>query len=275
MFSAGEINVEWMLEFEFNAQGQKRAAMLAGQTSPTTLVDKHYTKKFLSFNLNLTSRLHRTSMISMLCARNLLDYGYISAGFIGNHPEWSQFLHEVKYLYQYDTDTLKLLEDNADRIGKIGKLHLDSTSPIDHAYLLPSTDYLYRDTYFSVITETNGFKYPPFAGPWGGYSGCGRLLSEKTFKAIAYQHPFILVGIPNSLDLLRRIGYKTFSPWIDESYDTETDVARRLVMVVDEIKRLSELPPDQLTEFLNGVRAVCQYNYEVLMNKDVFTYRLN
>jgi hypothetical protein len=263
-----------MLEFEFNAMCQKAQLNGEGHTL-TTLIDKPYEKKFLSFNLNLVSRIHRTGLISLLCIRNILDKGHVSAGFDKWQPAWSDLIWGVRELFKNDPVQSKLIADNEQRILNIGKLTLDSKIEKDHAYLTTDTDYLYRDTYFSVITETNGFQWKPLAGPWGGETGCGRLLSEKTFKPVAQKHPFILVGIPNSLDLLRELGYKTFHPWIDESYDSEPDIVNRIVMVADEIERLSNLTSEQLTEFLNGVRGICDYNYENLMSKKAWTRKLN
>ena len=274
-YNQGEIKVEWMLEFEFNAKCQKEDIIRRSNNDLITLVDKSYKKTFLSFNLNLNSRIHRTGLLSLLCIRNLLDNGYISAGFDKWAEPWSRLIYGVRTLFQDDPVTSELIAANEHRILNIGKLSLDSTTEKDHAFLTTDTDYLYRDTYFSVVTETNGFKWPPLAGPWGGVTGCGRLLSEKTFKPIAQKHPIILLGINNSLDLLRQLGYKTFHPWINEDYDKESDNAKRVVMVADEIERLSNLTPGQLTDFLNGVREICDYNYNNLINKKVWTYKLN
>ena len=47
----------------------------------------------------------------------------------------------------------------------------------------------------------------------------GAFLTEKTFKAIKYGQPFVLVGGVGSLQALREMGYKTFDQIIDGSYD--------------------------------------------------------
>lgn len=273
-YNQDEIKVEWMLEFEYNVRNQK-LHLLRKNNNLITLVDKPYEKKFLSFNLKLVSRVHRTGLLSLLRIRNILDRGYISSGFDKWQPNWVELIPEVKTLFENDPELSKLIEENEHLLLSIGKLTLDSNTEKDHAFLTTDTDYLYSDTYFSVVTETNGFQWPPLASPWGGVTGCGRLVSEKTFKPIAQKHPIILLGINNSLDLLRQLGYKTFHPWINEDYDKESDNAKRVVMVADEIERLSNLTPDQLTDFLNGVREICDYNYNNLINKKVWTYKLN
>jgi hypothetical protein len=77
--------------------------------------------------------------------------------------------------------------------------------------------------------------------------------SEKIFKPMVYLRPFIVIGQSNSLKYLRKVGYKTFSQWIDESYDEEPDNEIRLTMAinsaidfisnVDIEKTMSEMQP--------------------------------
>lgn len=47
----------------------------------------------------------------------------------------------------------------------------------------------------------------------------GAFLTEKTFKAIKFGQPFVIVGGPGSLRALREAGYRTFDSVIDPSYD--------------------------------------------------------
>lgn len=50
--------------------------------------------------------------------------------------------------------------------------------------------------------------------------------SEKVFKPIACYHPFIVLGGRGELEILKGRGYKTFSDYFDESYDTLDDTER-------------------------------------------------
>ena len=86
------------------------------------------------------------------------------------------------------------------------------------------------------------------------------------------KHPFILVSIPKSLEVLRELGYKTFSPWINESYDLEEDDNTRMLMLVDEIERLTNLSSQELEEFLIAMKEICLYNYNILRDKKEFVY---
>ena len=274
-YKVGHIKVEWMREFEYNAKHQRLARSGNHLRWPlaTTLVDKKYDKKFLSFNRNMVSREHRASILALLCSMNVLDSGHISIGASDVAINWDYLLWAIIELHKNDAEILKLLEDNSEKIKNIGRIVLDeqTAGPQNLAYINSNVDYLYTDTYFSVITETNALA----TGPNGGYSGPGRLLSEKTFKPIAYCHPFIITARPHTLALLKGLGYKTFSPYIDERYDAVTDDSTRMIMIATEIKRLCELSPLELTEFLNNVKEICKFNYDNLLLNNNYITRLN
>lgn len=82
----------------------------------------------------------------------------------------------------------------------------------------------YNNTSFSVVVETQT-DLPTF-------------ISEKTFKPIAYYHPFIVWGSPFTLQYLHELGFETFSHIIDESYDDMLDDKKRLSAVCFEIDKL-------------------------------------
>jgi hypothetical protein len=133
---------------------------------------------------------------------------------------------------------------------------------INRAEFTHDTDHYYANSYFSVIAETtyhtkNG--HPE-----------ARFLSEKTFKAIAMRHPFVMVSVPGTLEVLKRMGYRTFESIIDESYDLELDDGKRMLKVVYEIKRLCNLTDTELTDFLSKAKEICDYNHRVLYSRDTF-----
>ncbi|CAB4133696.1 hypothetical protein UFOVP257_418 [uncultured Caudovirales phage] len=92
----------------------------------------------------------------------------------------------------------------------------------------------YQHTHFSLVSETwvvQHEQYPTF-------------ISEKTFKPIAWQHPFITFGVPNTLTYLHESGFETFGHIIDESYDKIIDVTLRLQKIFEIV---SELYKDYLS----------------------------
>ena len=94
------------------------------------------------------------------------------------------------------------------------------------------------------------------------YFGRRQHITEKTFKAIALEMPFVLVAPAGSLEYLREYGFQTFAGIFDESYDEETDDILRVEKVV---KLLKELDGVSLKE-RQGIHRAClprvQHNYD-------------
>jgi hypothetical protein len=104
------------------------------------------------------------------------------------------------------------------------------------------------------VTETNFFNGP-------------RFLTEKIFKPVKYRHPFILASTPKSLEYIRSLGYKTFSPIFNEDYDLEENPCKRMMMIVTEIERLCNLSDDEWTSMLIELDKICDYNFDILKSK--------
>ena len=90
-------------------------------------------------------------------------------------------------------------------------------------------------------------------------------VTEKIIKPIVGLQPFVVVGNAFSLKLLRSMGFKTFSPWIDESYDEIQDPVERARAVLKEIGRLVAMDFMQLKALLAPLDAVLAHNFEHLV----------
>jgi len=93
------------------------------------------------------------------------------------------------------------------------------------------------------------------------YFGRRTHITEKTFKAIALEMPFILVAPAHSLAYLREYGFRTFSPYIDESYDLiEDDIGRieAVTLILSEIQARSAAARQQLHQQL---LPIVEHNY--------------
>jgi len=99
---------------------------------------------------------------------------------------------------------------------------------------------------------------------------CSRFV-EKIFTPILFKKPFLLLGPINGLEILKSYGFKTFSEYIDESYDTQVDSDKRMDMVLDELERLSNTDMIELTK---NIKPILDYNYNLLldMNKNKKDY---
>jgi hypothetical protein len=105
------------------------------------------------------------------------------------------------------------------------------------------------DSLFYVPTETVFF---------------GRRLhiTEKTFKAIALEMPFILVAPAGSLEYMRSYGFKTFGDVIDESYDLETDDVKRIERVSQLLKDINSLSVKEKQRIHSACLPAVEHNFD-------------
>lgn len=125
-----------------------------------------------------------------------------------------------------------------------------------------SADYDYQDissSVLSVVLETV-------------YDGPRIHLTEKTLRAIACGHPFILAAAPGSLEYLRQYGFKTFTGLIDESYDRETDSLKRLEAICWSMNQIKNIPTDQLQSWYYQVRDIANYNRQHFFSSGFWNY---
>jgi hypothetical protein len=85
-------------------------------------------------------------------------------------------------------------------------------------------------------------------------------LTEKILRPIACGRPFILAGTPGSLNYLREYGFKTFNGLIDESYDVITDPLQRLKAIVEEVKRIAQMPNEQKKKLWSALYTIAEHN---------------
>jgi len=91
-------------------------------------------------------------------------------------------------------------------------------------------------------------------------------LTEKTFKAIALEMPFVLVAPAGSLEYLRSYGFKTFDGIFDESYDKEIDDRLRIEKVTKLLKELDSMSVDQRQEIHRQCLPIVQHNFDHFYN---------
>ena len=93
------------------------------------------------------------------------------------------------------------------------------------------------------------------------YFGQREHLTEKTFKAIALEMPFVLVAAAGSLEYLRSYGFQTFDSVFDETYDTETDDIARLQSVIRLLKELDQLTVRERQQIHRACLPMVKHNY--------------
>jgi len=205
-------------------------------------------KNFLCFNK--VPRLHRIKLLDNMYRDSIVHMGHVS--FEGD----KQFLI---------TTINSPMCSNIRKFKKDLPLRLNITperpNPVD---ILPDDFKYFKSSSFSIITETDFYTN-------------GRddtvFISEKTYKAIAMKHPFIILGKPTILKELHNLGYKTFSPFIDENYDQIEDDDLRLEAVYKEIKRLLTYTTQWL-DFYKNVKPIVEYNH-MLFFKENNNYKVD
>jgi len=91
-------------------------------------------------------------------------------------------------------------------------------------------------------------------------------LTEKIFKPIAMNNPFVLVGGQGSLQYLRDYGFKTFSEWWDEGYDSIEDPTERMQAVADVVNGIGNMSLPELEKLRISMQPVLDYNYNWFYN---------
>jgi hypothetical protein len=107
----------------------------------------------------------------------------------------------------------------------------------------------YKDTYFSLVTETV-FEYTH------------SFRTEKLWKSVAMGHPWIVVSNAGFYREMHNLGFQTFGHVIDESFDTidnDQDRIERISQVVE------DLCSQDLASFLEECYTVCKYNQQHLL----------
>jgi hypothetical protein len=277
-------HIRLKVAFEFEAYATQWAKSMTHRELPieTFLFEnKKYDKKFLS--LNGLFREHRAAIVWLLASYDLLNDGFVSFNIKeGPIEKNGDAIYEYLSKKFFDcTEFKQIFETNKEKITKIESILFDTSYGNDNikfnlADLDPAIhNKLFNNSYFSICTETN-FPAIFFDKLSDDYipNPIGRLYSEKIFRCILYKHPFLAVSNPKFLEGLRSLGYKTFHPVIDESYDQELNHGKRLVMIAQEAKRLCELNENELAEFLAKCKEIADYNFEVLKNKTRFSYDL-
>jgi hypothetical protein len=91
-------------------------------------------------------------------------------------------------------------------------------------------------------------------------------ITEKTFKAIALEMPFVLVAPAGSLEYMRSYGFRTFGDIFDESYDEETDDRLRLEKVVHLLKCLDNLTVEERQHIHRACLPIVEHNFNHFYN---------
>ena len=187
---------------------------------------------------------HRRFIASHLVNNDLKDKCYIS--YLGN-------------LYSSD-DPVKDFDESINDItddtelNKLIPLTVDTLTHRDRNRHSIIHKHFFSDAYWNIVTE-----------PLYKHNLC---ITEKTFKPIANLQPFVIVGGYKTLHHLKKLGFRTFGRWIDESYDLIEDDAPRLQAVAKVCDDLSKLSHDQHINLIKDMTSVLEHNKRHFFSPD-------
>jgi hypothetical protein len=170
-------------------------------------------------------RKHRLDFFNELCQRNLVADNLVSM------PEFCPY---------EKIPVRKYINHNVDLPLKIDEF--DNYATNSHQITMWEQS---AKTLLQVVTETS-------------YAGKKNHLTEKTFKPIVLQQPFIIVGNCGSLRYLKKYGFKTFSDVWDESYD-DVDDDTRIQKIANLLEELEQADKTRLYE---SCLPIIKHNYD-------------
>jgi hypothetical protein len=229
-------------------------------------------KKFIFLNRRMgADGLHRVLIYLFLLKEGLLEKGFVSMMWADVDKPEANFLDRVNYFYntrriikrQFTGGLLMFGREyysrGAQNLPLVLDVSFDSNAnrtwggSLD--FMSDNLSDFFSESYFSIVGEC-------FFDPNSIVNGF--LISEKTFTAIMNFHFFLLVAEAGSLERLRDYGYKTFAPYVDETYDAIQDPDERIRAVTSEIRRLCLLPPGELLNIYQKLRPVIEHNRRIM-----------
>lgn len=211
---------------------------------------RHTVQKPFDFvMLNGRLRPHRKAMIDTLRERNLLDRAL-----------WTNLNAQVEMgftssLVVSQTEPIRLLPPQYEIERALPNMATAYQHSFAKHHLFANTwgdaivnPEAYIDSYFSLVTETI-FDYPH------------TFRTEKIWKPMIMEHPFVAVANCGFYRDLRAAGFKTFDSLIDESFDSIEDSQQRLDRIVDIVE---DICYNGAASFWASAVDICKYNYQHL-----------
>jgi len=212
---------------------------------------KNIKKTFLCFNRRY--RTHRTKLLLLFKKFNLLNDSLYSMPFYNPDNFGDTFVNQVDWSF---VEKINLPREEVDELFKMMPLIIDNETDITKMIGIASNknEHFYGQSLVALVTETF-FETNIIS------------ITEKSYKPIYYKQPFITVGAPYSLEYLRKKGYKTFSKWWDESYDTIENHDDRVIKIAEVCNTIKNWSTEQKQSFIEESNEVLNHNLTTLLNR--------
>lgn len=216
-----------------------------------------------------TLRHHKLHMMSQLHKRGLLNDDICLWNCLYYKPDQAKLrthrLHIKKLTNRLSPELLEMLPRiKFTRDGNnitIGEMLMKFSPNIEQLGLLTSLPYVEQaislalpyatyNSRFTLVQETEMIEHT-------------NRYTEKTLRPMHALKPFIVAGNLGCLELLKKDGFMTFHPYIDETYDKTENVENRMKLICGEVERLSRFTADQWKTFYEQTRDIIEYNKRV------------
>lgn len=115
---------------------------------------------------------------------------------------------------------------------------------------------IYNRSYYSIVAETGDDFTNSFYVP-----------TEKVGRPLVARRPFVMFAGPGDLALLRSLGFRTFHPIIDESYDSIDDNHARWQAAWQQVEWLCTQDP---RDVMQELAPVLDHNQQLMIHTDWF-----
>lgn len=217
--------------------------------------------------LNRRPHPHRILLTTLLEYFNVLDQGAVSLPkeFSEKEITWQSSDWDIQYQwnflrYRYN-GYLEYLQPSFERLYNQLPLIAD-TDVFSTNYALDLNRDFYQNYPINVISETLFFSTATFA-------------SEKIWKPMLMEQIFFIMAAPFYLKGLRDMGFATFDPYIDESYDLVLDPLERANEMVASLRTVVKLSDQKFQSLLYRCEERTAHNKNLLKNKSKLESTIN
>jgi hypothetical protein len=216
--------------------------------------DIYIRDEFLSFDIEIKKQISKT----FWCGNRRYDYhrqiilSYL-VNFPGNYswlsPEKKQWPLQTSWIdsktFRKEDYIWKRIKKGSNKLSKM--LFFEEEHKKDKLDNLPYLE-SYNHCFCAVVNETK------FAQPIS-------TISEKVLTAMIMKRPFILVAPPKSLEYLKKLNYKTFDKWWDESYDEMTSHRERIITILELLEKISKMDLIEMQKIYDEMGKTLEHNF--------------
>lgn len=209
--------------------------------------------------VNRTTNLYRDLMIYYLFSSNNDSKSIIEHSEFNNNIELKNALNECKKIsnnlgftelekyFEYSSDIIDVIDS---KLPLIASSYENDNTQLDteHYGIEPIPHDIYHNSIFSWVSTSLIDKDNQV------------FINYSTFNPILYYHPLIIHGNRYHIKSLVNSGYKSYSDFVNEDYDSSDNILERFVLNVKEIDKLFSLSKDELIQKIINSKDTLEYN---------------